>query len=423
MNILWITNILFPEVQGFLTGKDKLKASGGWMLAAAEALMQQNDNKLTVASLSSSVNKLTRFEGERIVYYVLPYGKGNHRRNHEYEPLWKEVNTAVKPDVVHLHGTEYTHGLAYIEACGTDNVCVSIQGLVSAYYSYYYDGISLLEILKAMTPASIFRGGILRGYKDFKHRGECEKEILRRVHHVIGRTSWDRDRIWAINPDAEYHYGGEILRKEFYSNPIWKYDNCIPHSIFLSQAGMPLKGLHQVLKAMPLVKRYYPDANIRIAGRDISRSNGWKDFVKISDYGNIIRKMMKKYHLRDSIVFTGRLDSEGMRNEYLKCNVFICPSSIENSPNSLGEAQILGVPVLASYVGGIPDMMRGDEDHLYRFEEVEMLAHKIVQLFDLKDNIDTERERQYALKRHNPEGVVKELMNIYRSVVNVTIER
>lgn len=417
MNILWICNLTFPEAQFQLKGVGILKASGGWMLGAAEALVRQDGVKLTVASLSKYVKKLTRLEGEKITYFVLPYGKGNKRINHDYEPLWKEVYDAVKPDVVHIHGTEYSHGLAYLKACGADNVCVSIQGLVSAYYYYYY-GLTRAEIRRAATLASLLRGGILKGYNDFKRRGEYEKELIRHVHHIIGRTSWDRDRTWAINPDAEYHYGGETLRSDFYMGHTWRYELCVPHSIFLSQAGMPLKGLHQVLRAMPLVLRHYPDTMIRIAGSDVTRSSGWKEYMKLSDYGNILRKLIQKNNLNKHITFTGQLDAADMRKEYLQCNVFICPSSIENSPNSLGEAQLLGVPVLAAYVGGIPDMMHGDEEHLYRFEEVEMLAHKIVHLFDLSGDINTSPMRKEALRRHDPNTNVQELMDIYKKISN-----
>lgn len=65
-----------------------------------------------------------------------------------------------------------------------------------------------------------------------------------------------------------------------------------------------------------------------------------------------------------------------MVKRYLLSNVFICPSTIENSPNSLCEAQLLGVPHIASYVGGTADLMKGNEECLYRFEETEMLAEK-----------------------------------------------
>lgn len=416
MNVLWITNITFPEAQALLTGKGSLTASGGWLLGAAGALVDQPDVELTIASLSPLVNKLTFLKGEKISYYVLPYGKGNHKRNKNYGSLWKQVRDAVTPDVVHLHGTEYTQGLAYVEACGSQNVCVSIQGLVSVYSRYYYCGFSRTEIHLATTPASIVRGGILSGYRDFVRRGECEKELLRKVNHIIGRTSWDHSHAWAINPKAQYHHGGETLRAEFYSGEIWNYEKCIPHSIFLSQGGVPLKGLQQVLRALPLVLRHYPDTIIRIAGKDISSLNNLRDYLLFSDYGKLIRKIIKKNNLQEHVRFLGYLDGEKMRKEYLQSNIFICPSSIENSPNSLGEAQLLGVPVLASYVGGSMDMMRGDEEHLYRYEETEMLAHKIVRLFDCKDRINTDKMREEALKRHDPQNNLKELIELYRKI-------
>jgi glycosyltransferase involved in cell wall biosynthesis len=418
MNVLWITNIALPEALELLNGKGVLRSSGGWLIGAAEMLCKQPDLSLTIATVSNRVEQLTRLKGEKITYYLLPYGKGNEKINHDYEPLWRKVNEEVKPEVVHLHGTEFSHGLAYLEACGAENVCVSIQGLTSAYYSYYYYGLTRCEIRKAITPLSIIRGGILHGYKGFKRRGELEKEILMRVSHIIGRTSWDRERTWAINPNAQYHYGGETLRSDFYSGETWKYENCTPHTIFLSQSFYPIKGLHMVLRAMPLVLQHYPDAKLRVAGPDISRSHGWKELIKLSDYGMIIRKMIKKNHLEDCISFTGALDGEGMRKEYLKSNVFVCPSSIENSPNSLGEAQLLGVPVIASYVGGIPDMMKGDEDHMYRFEEIEMLAFKICELFTKAGDINTKLMREEALRRHNPYTNANDLVEIYKKVIN-----
>lgn len=388
------------------------------MLGAAEALLKQPETKLSVATVSTFVIKLTHLKGEKIDYWVLPYGKGNIVRNDEYGRLWLEVKKSFCPDIIHLHGTEYSHGLAYIEACGANNVCVSIQGLTSAY-EYYYSGLSRSEILKSLTPYSIINGGIMSGYRMFQKRGECEVEILRKVSHVIGRTTWDHDRVWVINPGANYHFCSETLRDDFYNGTLWDYKHCVPHSVFLSQASVPLKGLHQVLRAMPLILRHYPDATLRIAGNIICCDKGWISRMKLSNYGNLIRKIIKNNKLEDNIHFTGFLDGEGMRQEYMKCNVFVCPSSIENSPNSIGEAQILGVPVLASYVGGIPDMMRGDEEHLYRFEEVQMLAAKICRIFEAQSyQPQVDKMREIALVRHNPDTNSTRLLEIYRNVLN-----
>ena len=69
MKILWITNILFPEAEQLLNGTGELKATGGWMLGAANALLQNKEVKLTVASVSTKVHKLTKLEGHDILYY------------------------------------------------------------------------------------------------------------------------------------------------------------------------------------------------------------------------------------------------------------------------------------------------------------------------------------------------------------------
>ena len=345
------------------------------------------------------------------------YGKGNKKYNPDYEHLWIEVRDVVQPDVVHIHGTEFTHGLAYVNACGSKNVVVSIQGLVSAYYYYYYYGLTVFDVMRNLTLRDLLRGTIFQRKKSFKERGVFEIELLKKVNHVIGRTSWDKSRVWSINPMAHYHFCNETLRPEFYDNTCWEYDKCLKYSIFISQAGYPVKGLHQLLKAMPLILRHYPNTIIRIAGNDITRKRCvFKVFHIITGYGMIIKNMIKSLGLENHIVFTGSLNAEEMRNEYLRCNVFVCPSTIENSPNSLGEAQILGTPVVASYVGGVSDMMRGDEDNIYRFEEVEMLASAICDVFDNCGNqVDM---REVARKRHDRISNLNTMLGIYKTISN-----
>jgi glycosyltransferase involved in cell wall biosynthesis len=76
----------------------------------------------------------------------------------------------------------------------------------------------------------------------------------------------------------------------------------------------------------------------------------------------------------NNINFLGILSEEDIIREFQNCNIFICPSSIENSPNSLGEAQLIGIPTISAYVGGIPDMViHNYSGLLYRYEEIEIL--------------------------------------------------
>ena len=385
MRILWITNILFPEAEQMLVGEGDLRASGGWMLGASNALLENKDLKLFVASVSKKVSKLTLLEGKQITYYILPFGKGNFKINLDYIPYWKDIEDKVMPDVVHIHGTEFSHGYAYLKACGSEKVVISIQGLTSAVSYYYYYGMTKKDIYCNLTIRDLLRGTILDNQKSFRKRGKFETEMLRMCKHIIGRTTWDRAKAWAVNPEAKYHFCNETLRPEFYDKSQWDYNHCRKHSIFLSQASYPIKGLHQVLKAMPLILRHYPDTIIRVAGNDITKRKGSIfEKLKLTGYGLYIKRLVKQYNLHGKVIFTGNLNATEMKNEYLNSNVFICPSTIENSPNSLGEAQILGVPCVASYVGGIPDMMKGNEGNLYRFEEFEMLAKIICETFAQK---------------------------------------
>ena len=87
--------------------------------------------------------------------------------------------------------------------------------------------------------------------------------------------------------------------------------------------------------------------------------------------------------LERNVVFTGPLDEEKMCQRYLKSNVFVCPSSIENSPNSLGEAMVLGVPCVASDVGGVSDMLKHKEEgFVYQTDAPYMLAHYVCEIFE-----------------------------------------
>lgn len=406
MRVLWITNIVFPVPAREL--KMPFPIYGGWMPSSLEALRKlKPDVEFAVATVYNG-RELKVIHNEDVAYYMLPSRGDNTRYNKSLEPIWLKVQNDFRPDIVHIHGTEYAHGLAYIRACGADNVCLSIQGLVSDIAWYYYAGMSCKDILKNITIRDILRRDtIFQQKRKFQKRGEIEEEYIRSVYHIIGRTSWDKAHIWAINPDAKYHFCNETLRPTFYNHK-WEYDKCEKHTIFLSQASYPIKGLHKVLEAMPLILRHFPDTKIKIAGSSIVD----KPFYRITGYGKYICSMVKKLNLEDVVYFLGTLSEEQMCKQYLKANVFVCPSSIENSPNSLGEAQILGLPCLSAFVGGTMDMMQGCEQGLYRFDDVAMLAAKVCMIF----SDDTQIKTDLSEIRHNSIRNSTRLICIYNNI-------
>lgn len=417
MRVLWITNILFPAPCQVL--KLQSPVVGGWMYASAKTLMAQADDlELAVATVYDGAS-FQKMELNNICYYLLPLSGDKAKYHQSLESKWQKVNADFHPDVVHLHGSEFAHGLAFLRVCSQVKSVVSIQGLVSVCSRYYLSNMTFREIISHITIRDILKMDTLWQQKrKFASRGKMEREVISRVSHVIGRTSWDKAHIWGINPEAKYHFCNETLRDVFYTKQ-WSFERCEKHSIFLSQAGYPIKGLHQILKALPYVLREYPDTKIYVAGDDILSSNTLVKKLKISGYTMYLRSLIRKYALSGKIVFTGLLDEQQICSQYLSANLFVCPSSIENSPNSLGEAQLLGVPCLASYVGGIPDMMQGNEEHTYRFEEVEMLAQKICEVFahNHTGSRILDEMRLQAFRRHDRMENAKQLLRIYNKIL------
>lgn len=379
MRTLWISNTIFPAPSTALGLPAPVV--GGWMYGLAGQLVANSEIKLAVATVYSG-NELKILDLDNIRYYLLPCHVSSAYQK-QLEPLWQKICTEFSPDVVHIHGTEYLHGLACMRACPTLNYVVSIQGLVGIYARYYYAGLTAGDILKNITFRDVLRlDSIFHGKRAFVKRGIFEEEYIKRTQHVVGRTAWDYAHAKAINSAVIYHFCNETLRAGFYSAAQWDCSNKKELSIFLSQAAYPIKGLHLVLQAVALLTSDFPAIKIRIAGHSIIDSRSLVSRLKINGYGSYIIKLIKRLGLEGSVEFTGPLTEEQMIEEYQKSYLFICPSSIENSPNSVGEAQILGVPTIGAFVGGVPDMIvHGETGLLYRFEEVEMLSDNIRRVF------------------------------------------
>ena len=411
MRVLWITFNYFPDICKEANLKESV--TGSWVFAYAKAVMQLNPEiKLGVATpYKGKVFRNVEING--INYYLIP-SKNNKLYNPKLEPIWLKVKEHFEPQIIHIHGSEYPLGLSYVRACGPKGVVLSIQGLVSVIERHYMGGITNIDVFKNITFRDIVRFDSLFGQKrDLLRRGTFEKELIQKISHVIGRTDWDRAHSWAINPGIKYHFCNETLRDSFY-NKKWKYNDCEKYSIFLSQSQYPLKGLHKLIRALPIIIREFPQTKVYIAGSDILNNRG----IKISGYGWYIKKILNKN--KNHVVYLGQLSELKIIERLLKTNIFVCPSSIENSSLSTCEAQILGVPTIAAYVGGIPSLITHEKTGLlYRFEEPELLAWEICKVFSDPQlrNLISENGIIAAKERHDPVKNAKALNNAYSEIL------
>jgi glycosyltransferase involved in cell wall biosynthesis len=418
MNVLWLTNIALPEASHLLD--EKPSPFGGWFVSASTLLAEDNRINLSIAFPKIGLTDIQILKGDKVTYYAFPpINMKDIRADKSYIDLKKIVDQS-KPDIVHIFGTEYVHTLAMVNVCKNQKIrsVISIQGLVSIYARHYMASLPASVQNRFNFRDLIKQDNLRQQQRKFIHRGLVEIEALRNVTNIIGRTTWDRACTSQINPEASYYYCNETLRDEFYKQK-WNINCCEKYSIFISQASYPIKGLHYMLEAMPMILRSFPDAKLYIGGQKPVKSDNLLNQFKRSSYGMFIKELIKRYKLGENIVFTGILNEQEMCNRYLLSHVFVSPSIIENESNSLSEAKILGVPSVASYVGGVTDRItHGVDGFYYQHDAPYMLAYYVNQIFannEIAIQISI-KARENAMKTNNPKMNLDTLLNIYGKI-------
>lgn len=418
MKVLWLSNQMPPAVARIL-GKEAGNKEG-WLTGLLEGLLRHREENglelglcFPIAPGSAPVKGST----EDFSYYGF-YEDAAHPEKYDVS-LEKQLENILReftPDIIHCFGTEYPHTLAMSRACkDKQRLLIGIQGLCFKIADFYMADLPERIQKRYLLRDFLKRDNLTSQQRKYVLRGGFEKETLRIARHVTGRTDWDRAAVAEINPQAEYHFMNESLRSDFYKSR-WQLDNCEKYSIFLSQGNYPLKGLHYLLWALPDVLKQYPQTKVYVAGDVITRYDTLMEKIKIGSYGKYCLDLIRKGQLANKVCFVGKLDSAEMCERYLKSHVFLSSSSLENSPNSVGEAMLLGMPVVSSAVGGVPNLIKdGEEGLLYPHQDVEALASAIIRLFSNDEEAAAlgKRAREHALQTHDPERNYKRLLEIY----------
>lgn len=421
MKILSTSLIEYPPLLTLL-GKKNNNNFCGWLYAFSKSLLEIDSTlELGILSIAPELKKWEKYQSDRFTFYRIP-SKGLHKVTSKEVQMAKEILNDFQPDIIQLNGTEYSLGLEIIEAnINKIPIIATIQGLSYVYERYNQGNIPLWQFYKNISFRDIIKmDGQLHKNKIMRKRGIIEQETIRRINYITGRTTWDKDHVKTINPQIQYFTCNENLRTNFYTSQKWEYKNCTPYSIFCSNGSAPLKGAHYLIQAMQIVVKVFPKAILKIIGPNVMK-NDIKSKIRMTSYHKYLKKLIIDLHLENNIQFLGFLSEEKMIVEYLSANVYVLPSCIENSPNSLCEAQLLGVPCISSICGGTTDFIENNIDgFLYRCEEYEQLAQRIIKVFNLKENISniSSKAINKATNRHDRDKNAKELLNIFSHIIS-----
>ena len=395
---------------------------GSWTRPLAEQIAKSNSIEVIIPSKE---NKDASENG--VTYHYVSFSAKEASRPMTSNSFMKfqPIIQKFQPDVIHVHGTE--KNLAQVQNF-TPNipVIVSIQGLVNGCIPYTTAYVDKKEIKPFKTLKNLLGfGGLSLMERTCRKTAIAENQILQNNRYFFGRTDFDKAHILMRNPKAYYFIGGELLRQEFYMHAgSWKIDDCEQFSIFMPSGFNPIKGMHLAIKAVLLLKQFYPQVKLYVPGvlttnrqknKLISRFTG-------EEYIRYAYDMIEKNGLSDNVIFRPRLIATQMVDYMKKAHVFLAPSSIDNSPNAVGEASMIGCPIVTTPVGGIPSFMKdGVNAILSPAGDPYMLAYNIKKIFENDELAVTlgNNAHKSALKRHDIERTTEQYIWGYSECIKL----
>lgn len=415
MKILWLS----PN-SGLLTKVNKGYGTGGWIGALLSAVLEVNP-PIQIAFAYPYIGEIESCEQDGILYYSIQQKKmsvlkkflvyyGIKHESNNYETQIKQIIADFKPDLIHVFGME-NH---FIDSLSNVNlpIVVHLQGLLLPIANAFFPaGFSIKSVLFPFSKNELFlRNGIGYSYRKLLDSSKKEPQRYRHFHFFMGRTHFDYMLSSLLSPTSNYYKVNEVLRPIFYKNiGRWKFKNG-KIVLFSTLSQATYKGLDVILKAADILcKLTEIDFEWRIAG-----INANSHFTQLFEHHYGLDSK------RCNINYLGILSADDLLSELLNASIFIHPSYIDNSPNSVCEAQILGVPVIACNVGGVSTILDdGKSGVLVPANAPYEIVYYVKKLTTDIEYTQTlgQKASEYASKRHNKTLIVHDLLSAYTKII------
>lgn len=393
-----------------------------WLSSMAELLIKSKSVEL-YNICHGDVEEIIYLADTEVKEWVIPKKKSNRTG---LPPKWiikeiEEIVKSIEPDIVHIWGMEKYWGLLTSYGILGENVLLEIQGIKYTCEEVYYGGLSPKELLFTLRIKElIFLNRFLPIEKiRFKRWGEKEKKMIKSHHHIGTQSDWVRHHIEFQNAEAKAYQSLIALRKEFLNPQPWKIRNNESGDIVLmtsSSFATPYKGIHILLDVIELLKRKYSNIKLKIAG-DWNINN---PFYKKSGYLKWFVSKAQKMGLYESLEFTGPLNASQLLSHFYASDVYIVPSYVESYCLALAEAMSVGIPCVASYIGGMTELGKDNEsvlffpigDHFKCAGNIDKIISDKALAMKLSENA---QKRNQNINK--PENVVNRQLEIYNEIL------
>ncbi|CAM3399566.1 glycosyltransferase family 4 protein [Zobellia roscoffensis] len=412
MRVLWFSNRPPLGASG-----SKNRVGGSWIESLEQEIMTNSDIELGIVfSELEKEPKEIDSDTSRTKYFMVPrypYSKLDrwYSRFFATPPSeaglkhYLDVVNDFNPDVILFFGTESDFPLIIPELKVPS--IIWFQGNLTVYEIMYENGLKAkitlgLESFKRMLSGDTMYHNFLK----FKHLVKREKRIFSFAQNFIGRTNWDSRLVKTMAPQAKYFHCDEAMRPPFLENQWKQWSDRGKFVITTTIRGNLYKGLETVFRTSAILS---DKLGKRLEWRIIGIAEG-------TVYTKAARKEANFPLSRSEVKLLGNKTGPEMIEELLNSDIYVHPSHIENSPNGVQEAMLLGMPVIATNVGGTPSMLvDGVEGLLVQSKDPYAMAGAILEFSESPSKAKAmgDNARKLGLVRNDSKKICDDLLNIF----------
>jgi glycosyltransferase involved in cell wall biosynthesis len=186
---------------------------------------------------------------------------------------------------------------------------------------------------------------------------------------IHGSDEWDRPQQWMLREKVQ-HAAFVVAISSFTRAQLMRWIRLEDHpKLHVVHCGVDESFLQAPATPVPDVQRFVCVGRLcnekaqplLIEALALLRARGLRPHLVLAGDGELrqrVHKLIDQHGLAEQVTLTGWVDGERVRREIVAARALVMPSSMEGLPVALIEAMTLQRPVISTYVGGIPELVR-----------------------------------------------------------------
>ena len=361
----------------------------------------KHEENITTGDPEYFVEEIDLNTGSKLKALDVIYSQENKR-------LMAKALEKFKPDIVHINNFQRQLSASIIDAIKEKNIPIvmtahDLNPICPASIMLYNGEVCDDCITKGYAQCikkKCVKGSTLKstlGVMDKKYY-DIHK-VFRKIDCIISPSEFNKNQL--VNGKLKYN---EIVALHNFVNESERNDYVLGDYAFYLGRLSKEKGILNLIEAIGDI----PNAKLLIAGDGPERER--------------IEAYISEHKLDGRITLLGYQNQDSI-HKYITNSRFVVIPSIcnENCPYSVLEAMEIGKPIVASRIGGIPELIAdGENGYLYKADDINELKEKLTLLLDDDDKVNrfAQKSRELYESYYSPDSYYNELIKIYNKVMS-----